>query len=257
MTTALSVLDPTIVPSGLTAADTVAASVGLARHAEVLGYRRLWVTEHHNHPGLAMGTPPALMAHLAARRTGCAPVPVGTCCPTTPRRRWPNGSPCSPPSTPAGSTSAWGADRAPVRPPPARSAAPTRTTSRRWWRSYRRSSGSGSGRRGTRTAPSARCPDRSRPAPVDRRLEHVRRAPGRRRGSSLRLRPPLRRRRRGARPPAVPRHLPPLGGAGPASYPHHRHRGRRRHRRGGPPPRRSAPRPSSATRSRSGRSRAG
>ncbi|MEU7559509.1 LLM class flavin-dependent oxidoreductase [Streptomyces eurythermus] len=67
MTTALSVLDPTIIPSGLTAADTLAASVGLARHAEELGYRRLWVTEHHNHPGLAMGTPPVLMAHLAAR----------------------------------------------------------------------------------------------------------------------------------------------------------------------------------------------
>ncbi|WP_381559985.1 MsnO8 family LLM class oxidoreductase [Streptomyces eurythermus] len=67
MPTVLSVLDPAVVPSGPTAADTVGASVDLARHAEDLGYRRLWVTEHHNHPGLATGTPPVLMAHLATR----------------------------------------------------------------------------------------------------------------------------------------------------------------------------------------------
>ncbi|MEU6112300.1 LLM class flavin-dependent oxidoreductase [Streptomyces albidoflavus] len=64
--TRLSVLDPTIVPSGLTPARTLAASVTLARHAEELGYERLWVTEHHNHPDLAMGTPPLLIAHLAS-----------------------------------------------------------------------------------------------------------------------------------------------------------------------------------------------
>ncbi|MEU8764235.1 LLM class flavin-dependent oxidoreductase [Streptomyces sp. NPDC048659] len=63
----LSVLDPTIVPSGLTPADTVAASVELARHAERLGYARLWVTEHHNHPALAKGTPLLYTLYLAAR----------------------------------------------------------------------------------------------------------------------------------------------------------------------------------------------
>ncbi|MEU8764234.1 LLM class flavin-dependent oxidoreductase [Streptomyces sp. NPDC048659] len=63
---ALSVLDPTIVPHGMTAAQSVAASVALARHAERLGYGRLWVTEHHNHPDLTAGTPALLIGHLAS-----------------------------------------------------------------------------------------------------------------------------------------------------------------------------------------------
>ncbi|MEU8759409.1 LLM class flavin-dependent oxidoreductase [Streptomyces sp. NPDC048659] len=64
---ALSVLDTTFIPTGSTSGRTVADSVRLARHAEGLGYRRLWVTEHHNHPALAAASPPVLLAHLAAR----------------------------------------------------------------------------------------------------------------------------------------------------------------------------------------------
>src|SRR5205823_11906703 len=41
-------------------------SVELARLAERLGYRRLWVAEHHNMPGIASSSPPVLVAHLAA-----------------------------------------------------------------------------------------------------------------------------------------------------------------------------------------------
>jgi len=40
--TTLSVLDPTIIPAGLSAAEAIAESVELARHAEALGYQRLW-----------------------------------------------------------------------------------------------------------------------------------------------------------------------------------------------------------------------
>jgi luciferase family oxidoreductase group 1 len=33
---------------------------------EQLGYRRYWVTEHHNMPGIASSSPSALIAHVAA-----------------------------------------------------------------------------------------------------------------------------------------------------------------------------------------------
>jgi luciferase family oxidoreductase group 1 len=62
----LSVLDLAPVGAGTTAAAALASSVELARLAERLGYRRLWVAEHHNMPGIASSSPPVLIAHLAA-----------------------------------------------------------------------------------------------------------------------------------------------------------------------------------------------
>ncbi len=62
----LSVLDLVPVGEGSTAAIALAASVDLARLVERLGYRRLWVAEHHNMPGIASSSPPVLIAHLAA-----------------------------------------------------------------------------------------------------------------------------------------------------------------------------------------------
>ncbi|HEY3652820.1 MAG TPA: LLM class flavin-dependent oxidoreductase, partial [Streptosporangiaceae bacterium] len=49
----LSVLDLAPVPDGGTAAQALHATIDLARHAERLGYRRFWVAEHHNMPGIA------------------------------------------------------------------------------------------------------------------------------------------------------------------------------------------------------------
>ena len=62
----LSVLDLAPVTQGSTAADALGHSVDLARLAERLGYRRVWVAEHHNMPGIASSSPPVLIAHLAA-----------------------------------------------------------------------------------------------------------------------------------------------------------------------------------------------
>src|SRR5471030_2984223 len=62
----LSVLDLVPVGEGSTAASALAASVELARLAERVGYRRLWVAEHHNMPGIASSSPAVLIAHLAA-----------------------------------------------------------------------------------------------------------------------------------------------------------------------------------------------
>ena len=62
----LSVLDLAPVGHGTTAAAALAHSVDLARLAERLGYRRHWVAEHHNMPGIASSAPAVLIAHLAA-----------------------------------------------------------------------------------------------------------------------------------------------------------------------------------------------
>jgi luciferase family oxidoreductase group 1 len=61
----LSVLDLAIVPEGSQPADALRNSVELVQHAERLGYKRHWVAEHHNMPGIASSTPPVLMMALA------------------------------------------------------------------------------------------------------------------------------------------------------------------------------------------------
>ncbi|HEY6801026.1 MAG TPA: LLM class flavin-dependent oxidoreductase [Agromyces sp.] len=63
----LSVLDLVPVRSGQTSAGAVAASVGLAKLADRLGYTRYWFAEHHNMPAVASTTPPVLIASIAAR----------------------------------------------------------------------------------------------------------------------------------------------------------------------------------------------
>src|SRR5579875_1340943 len=62
---ALSVLDLATVGEGATPADALAGTAEVARHAERLGYRRLWVAEHHGMPAVASSSPAVLIAHLA------------------------------------------------------------------------------------------------------------------------------------------------------------------------------------------------
>ncbi|MBF6620337.1 MAG: LLM class flavin-dependent oxidoreductase [Patulibacter sp.] len=62
---ALSVLDLAPVVEGSTPTEALRNSVDLARHVEALGYRRLWVAEHHNMPGIASSTPAVLIGQLA------------------------------------------------------------------------------------------------------------------------------------------------------------------------------------------------
>ena len=49
----LSVLDLCPAPTGELAAEALRRSVDLARHAEQQGYRRYWVEDDHNMPGIA------------------------------------------------------------------------------------------------------------------------------------------------------------------------------------------------------------
>ncbi|MGH9069024.1 MAG: LLM class flavin-dependent oxidoreductase [Acidimicrobiales bacterium] len=61
-----SVLDLAPIAAGSTPGQALGHSVDLARRAEGWGYRRLWVAEHHNMPGIASSAPAVLIAHLAA-----------------------------------------------------------------------------------------------------------------------------------------------------------------------------------------------
>ena len=65
----LSVLDLAPVPDGGNAGDALRATTDLARHAEELGFRRFWVAEHHNMPGIASSAPPVLIGHIADATT--------------------------------------------------------------------------------------------------------------------------------------------------------------------------------------------
>jgi luciferase family oxidoreductase group 1 len=62
----LGVLDQSPIPSGSTAAEALANTVDLARHAERLGYSRYWLAEHHNTLGLAGPAPEVMVATVAA-----------------------------------------------------------------------------------------------------------------------------------------------------------------------------------------------
>ncbi len=62
----LSVLDLAPVASGEDTGAALAHSAELVALAERLGYRRHWVAEHHNMPGIASSAPAVLLAHLAA-----------------------------------------------------------------------------------------------------------------------------------------------------------------------------------------------
>lgn len=63
--TPLSVLDLAPVRQGGTISDAFANSVALARHVEALGYRRFWLAEHHNMPGIASSATAVLIGHIA------------------------------------------------------------------------------------------------------------------------------------------------------------------------------------------------
>lgn len=61
-----SVLDLAPVPEGSDARTALLNSVDLARHAEQWGYRRFWLAEHHNMPGIASAATSIAIANAAA-----------------------------------------------------------------------------------------------------------------------------------------------------------------------------------------------
>jgi luciferase family oxidoreductase group 1 len=61
-----SVLDLSPITEGGDAGRSLRNSLDLARHVEALGYRRFWMAEHHNLPGIASAATAAALAHVAA-----------------------------------------------------------------------------------------------------------------------------------------------------------------------------------------------
>ncbi len=66
MNTPLSVLDLSPITLGSDAGQALRHSLDLARHVEGLGFRRFWMAEHHNMPGVASAATAVALAHVAA-----------------------------------------------------------------------------------------------------------------------------------------------------------------------------------------------
>ncbi len=63
----LAVLDYVGIEYGESAAESIAGAVAIAQAVEAAGYRRYWVSEHHNIASLACSAPELLIAHVGAR----------------------------------------------------------------------------------------------------------------------------------------------------------------------------------------------
>lgn len=61
----LSVLDLSPLTEGGTVSDSFRNSADLARHAESWGYKRFWLAEHHNMPGIASSATSVVIGHIA------------------------------------------------------------------------------------------------------------------------------------------------------------------------------------------------
>jgi luciferase family oxidoreductase group 1 len=70
----LSVLDLSPIVEGGDAAQALRNTLDLARHAERWGYRRYWLAEHHNMPGIASAATAIVIGHVAS---GTATIRVG------------------------------------------------------------------------------------------------------------------------------------------------------------------------------------
>jgi luciferase family oxidoreductase group 1 len=70
-----SILDLAPIVRGGTAGDALQRALDLARHAERLGYRRYWLAEHHNMPGIASAATAVVIGHVAA---GTSTIRVGS-----------------------------------------------------------------------------------------------------------------------------------------------------------------------------------
>jgi luciferase family oxidoreductase group 1 len=60
-----SILDLSPIPQGATAAIALRNSLDLAQHAEAWGYKRYWLAEHHNMPGIASAATSVVIGHVA------------------------------------------------------------------------------------------------------------------------------------------------------------------------------------------------
>jgi luciferase family oxidoreductase group 1 len=62
----ISVLDLAPITEGSNATEALARTLDLAQHAEAWGYRRYWLAEHHNMPGIASAATSVIIGYVAA-----------------------------------------------------------------------------------------------------------------------------------------------------------------------------------------------
>ncbi len=60
-----SILDLSPIPRGATASEALRNTLSLAQRAESLGYKRYWIAEHHNMPGIASAATAIVIGHVA------------------------------------------------------------------------------------------------------------------------------------------------------------------------------------------------
>ncbi|QDI90137.1 LLM class flavin-dependent oxidoreductase [Salicibibacter halophilus] len=63
----LSILDQSPISSNQTAGEALNESMKLAQVGERLGYERIWMTEHHDLPGLACSAPEVMLSYIGAK----------------------------------------------------------------------------------------------------------------------------------------------------------------------------------------------
>ena len=63
----LSFLDLAPVPTGQTIAQGIAQTVEIAQRAELVGFNRYWMAEHHNMPGIASAATAVLLSHIGSQ----------------------------------------------------------------------------------------------------------------------------------------------------------------------------------------------
>jgi len=73
--TPISILDLSLITEGGDAAQALRNTRDLAQHAERWGYRRYWVAEHHNMPGIASAATSVVISHVAS---GTSTIRVGS-----------------------------------------------------------------------------------------------------------------------------------------------------------------------------------
>ena len=62
----VSILDLAPIAAGSDASHALRNTLDLAQHAEAWGYRRFWLAEHHNMPGIASAATAVVIGHVAA-----------------------------------------------------------------------------------------------------------------------------------------------------------------------------------------------
>ncbi|TGM57490.1 LLM class flavin-dependent oxidoreductase [Leptospira biflexa] len=66
MSVELSILDLVFINQGETPRDAIQNSVQVAKAAESLGYKRIWIAEHHNFPSIASAATSVVIGHIAS-----------------------------------------------------------------------------------------------------------------------------------------------------------------------------------------------